>query len=92
MLEKQICNLLNLSANAGLGRRLIEGKVKQDAQNPHQFIIVKENVVEASALACALTLRAKEIKANLYFQAERITSIKRQAEFSWNLSQQILRV
>jgi|GEM_PF-4793314 len=75
MLEKQICNLLNLSASAGLGRRLTEGQVKQDAQNPNRFIIVKENVVEASALACALTLRASATKANLNFKAERIKGV-----------------
>lgn len=93
MLEEQLCNLLNLSANAGLGRRLIEGKVKQlDVQNPNHFIITQDNVVEASALAHALTLRAKEIKTNLYFQAERIIAIKWQGEFPWDLSQQILRV
>lgn len=73
MLEK-ICDLLNLSIEAGLGRRLAQAQVKQDAQNPNLYIISQENVAETLMLAYALSVRAKEFvqTANLSFQANRI--------------------
>lgn len=59
---ESICNLLGLNLAAGLGRRLAEAEIKQDAQNPNLFYILpKDNVVEGTALAHALSVRAREV-------------------------------
>lgn len=73
MLEK-ICNLLNLSVEAGLGRQLAQAQVKQDAQNPNHYVIFKDNAAETLMLAYALSLQAKEVvhATNISFQAIRI--------------------
>jgi hypothetical protein len=53
---------LDLNLAAGLGRRLVEAEIKQDAMNPNLFYIFPKNdVVEGAALAHALSVRAKEI-------------------------------
>lgn len=72
-----ICNLLDLNRNAGLGRRLAEVEIKQDSQNPNLYILSKDDVVEASTLAYALSVLAKEILhlENVHFREMRISSV-----------------
>lgn len=72
---EQICNLLNLNVNAGLGRRLIDVEINQDAQNPNLFnLFPKQTMVQMASLAVALSIRADEIlgPGNLSFKARHI--------------------
>ncbi|GIK43236.1 MAG: hypothetical protein BroJett011_70690 [Chloroflexota bacterium] len=59
---EQICNLLNLNVNAGLGRRLAEVEIKQDIKNSNLFYILpKQDVVEATSLAHALSIQVEKL-------------------------------
>lgn len=61
-MAEKFCNLLNLDINAGLGRRLAEAEIKPDAENTDlYYILSRENVVEAAALADALSVRAEKL-------------------------------
>ncbi len=61
-MAESICNLLNLDLAAGLGRRLAQIKIMQDSQNPNLFYIFStDDVVEAAALAHALSVRANKV-------------------------------
>jgi hypothetical protein len=61
-MTERICDLLNLSISAGLGRRLAAAEIKQDATESNLFHIrSNDSVVEASTLARALSVLAEEV-------------------------------
>ncbi|MBE7551038.1 MAG: hypothetical protein HS126_08185 [Anaerolineales bacterium] len=73
-MAETICKLLNLDINAGLGRRLAEVEVKQDIKNSNLFYILpKQDVVEATALAHALSIQVEKLHLeNIRFEPVRL--------------------
>ncbi len=71
---ERICNLLDLSLKAGLGRRLAEADLRQDARDPNLFyILYKDDGVEATSLAYALSVLAGE---NSHFNHLRFKALR----------------
>ncbi len=61
MIAEKICVLLKLNIKAGLGLRLAEAEVKQDATDPNLFYIRSKDIVDALGLANALSILAEKI-------------------------------
>jgi hypothetical protein len=61
-MAEKICNLLKLDTQAGLGRRLVASEIEPDPLNPDSYrILPKDDVVETSKLAYALSIWARDI-------------------------------